>query len=53
LKPFEKLILFVSREELTIHRLPNLYLTLEGILKAIVKKEGEYALYDPSLLQAT
>ena len=53
LELFEKLTLFVSREEPIIHRLPNLYLILENILKSIMKKEGKYALYDQSLLQAT
>jgi hypothetical protein len=53
LKPFEEHTLFVSREEPTLHRLPNLYLQLEKLLLSIIKKEGVYAMYDSSLLEAT
>jgi len=53
LKPFEEHTLFVSREEPTLHRLPNLYHQLEKLLLSIVKKEGVYAMYDSSLLEAT
>jgi hypothetical protein len=52
LKPFEEHTLFVSREEPTLRRLPNLYLQLEKLLLSIVKKEGVYATYDSSLLEA-
>jgi hypothetical protein len=52
LKPFEEHTLFVSREEPTLYRIPNLYLQLEKLLTSIVKKEGKYATYDPSLVLA-
>jgi hypothetical protein len=53
MKPFEEHTLFVSREEPTLHRLPNLYHHLEKLLLSIVMKEGVYAMYDSSLLEAT
>jgi hypothetical protein len=53
LKPFEEHTLYVSREEPTLHRLPNLYLKLDILLRSIVKKEGVYATYDSSLIEAT
>jgi hypothetical protein len=52
-KPFEEHTLFVSREEPTLLRLPNLYLNLDKLLQSIVKKEGQYATYNPSLIEAT
>ena len=44
--------MFVSREEPTLHRIPNLYLKLDKLLQSIVKKQGVYATYDPSLIEA-
>jgi hypothetical protein len=52
LKPFEEHTMFVSREEPTLYRLPNLYLKLDKLLQSIIKKEGVYATYDPSLIKA-
>lgn len=52
LKPFEQHTLYVSREEPTLHRIPNLYLKLDQLLQSIVKKQGDYSTYDPSLLKA-
>jgi hypothetical protein len=52
LKPFEQHTLHVSREEPTLHRIPNLYLKLDQILQSIIKKQGVYASYDPSLIEA-
>jgi hypothetical protein len=52
LKPFEEHTMFVSREEPTLHRIPNLYLKLDKLLQSIVKKQGVYATYDPSLIEA-
>jgi len=35
-----------------LYRIPNLYLKLETLLTSIVKKEGLYATYNPSLITA-
>jgi hypothetical protein len=53
LKPFEEHTKYVSREEPILYCLPNLYLKLDKLLQSIVKKEGVYAIYDPSLIKAT
>ena len=53
LKLFEEYILFVSREEPILYRLPNLYLQLEKLLQSIIKREGVYAIFNSSLLEAT
>jgi pantothenate kinase len=52
LKPFEQHTLYVSREEPTIHRVPNLYLKLDQLLQSIIRKQGDYASYDHSLIKA-
>jgi len=52
LKPFEDHTLYVSRNEPTIHRIPNLYLKLDQLLQGIVKKQGIYASYDKTLIEA-
>ena len=51
LKPFEEHTKFVSREEPTLHRIPNLYLKLENDLKTIIKNDNKK--YDSSLVVAT
>lgn len=52
LKPFEEHTKYVSRDEPTLHRIPNLYLQLEKLLMSITRKQGEYATYDPALIKA-
>jgi hypothetical protein len=53
LKPFEEYTLFISREEPTLYRIPNLYLQLKKLLTSIIKKEGKYVTYNPSLVLTT
>jgi hypothetical protein len=50
LKPFKEHTKFVSHQEPTLHRILNLYLQLEKLLKSIINKEGVYSIYDLLLL---
>jgi hypothetical protein len=45
-------MLYVSRVEPTLHRLPDLYLKLDKLLQSIVKKQGKYASYNKTLIAA-
>jgi hypothetical protein len=45
-------MLFVSCEKPTLYWLPSLYLELKQLLTSIVKKEGVYFTYNPSLVKA-
>jgi hypothetical protein len=42
----------VSREEPTITHIPHYYTDLESLLELIIKKRGEYASYDTSMIIA-
>jgi hypothetical protein len=52
LKPFKDFTKMVSREEPTITHIPRYYTNLESLLELIVKKRGEYASYNTSMIIA-
>jgi hypothetical protein len=52
LKPFKDHILYVSRVEPILYRLPDLYLKLDKLLQSIIKKQGKYTSYNKTLIAA-
>lgn len=52
LRPFDDFTKWVSRQEPTIQLSASLYVKLQNILNSIIKKEGEFAEFDATLVDA-